>query len=109
MSEPMPPAELSRVKDTLSNSLAAAFETSANAAGSFANVFIYDLGLDYYARYVASVNAITTDQAVAMAKKYFVPGNLIIVAVGDRATIEPELRKLGFLVEVRDVDGRVVN
>lgn len=109
MNEAMPAAELSRVKDTLSRSLAAAFETGADAAGSFSNVYIYGLGLDYYSRYVASVNAVTTEQAVAMARKYFTVNNLVVVAVGDRGKIEPELRSLGLPVEIRDSDGRLVN
>ncbi len=109
MGEALPPAELSRVKDTLSRSLAAAFETSSDAAGSFSNVYTYGLGLDYYARYVASVDAVSSDQALAMARKYLGVGQMVVVAVGDRAKIEPELRTLGLPVEIRDVDGRVVN
>ena len=34
-----------------------AFETSRDAVGSFSNVFVYDLGLDYYTTYAASVNS----------------------------------------------------
>lgn len=109
MNEAMGSDELARVKDSLSRSLAAAFETSADAAGSFANVYTYDLGLDYYARYVASVNAVGSDQARDMARKYLGVGGLVIVAVGDRSRIEPELRGLGLPVEIRDADGRIVN
>jgi zinc protease len=109
MHETIPADELLRVKDTLSRSLAAAFETGADAAGSFSNIYIYDLGLDYYARYVASVNAVTSEQALGMARKYLPVDRLVVVAVGDRARIEPELRTLGLPVEIRDADGRVVN
>jgi len=109
MNEAIPPDELSRVKDTLSRSLAAAFETGADAAGSFSNVYVYDLGLDYYTRYVASVNAVTSEQALNMARKYLGISNLVVIAVGDREKIEPELRTLGLPLEIRDADGRVVN
>jgi hypothetical protein len=39
-----------------------AFETSGNAVGNFSNVFVYDLGLDYYAKYSAQVRAVTEAQ-----------------------------------------------
>ena len=106
MSEkPMSADELKLAKDALARSLPGAFETSANAAGSFSNVYVYDLGLDYFSQYPARVEAVTADQAQAMARKYLMPDKLIVVAVGDRAKIEPELRKLGLgTLEVRTAD-----
>ena len=70
---PLSEDELKKAKDSLSNSLPGAFESSANAVSNFSNVFIYDLGLDYYTRYAEQVNAVTADQALAAAKKYLVP------------------------------------
>ncbi|MGE0445030.1 MAG: M16 family metallopeptidase, partial [Vicinamibacterales bacterium] len=63
----MPAEELQRVKDALTYSLPGAFETSADAAASLANIYIYDLGLDYYSQYAESVNRVTADQALAVA------------------------------------------
>ena len=45
---PVAEDELKKAKDSMSNSLPGAFESSANAVSNFSNVFIYDLGLDYY-------------------------------------------------------------
>ena len=102
--------ELKRAKDSLANSLPGAFETSADAAASFSNVYIYDLGLDYYTHYAESVNAVTAEQALAAAKKYLVPDRLVVIAVGDRAKIEPELRKLNLgTVEIRDPEGKPIS
>ncbi|HET9192761.1 MAG TPA: pitrilysin family protein [Vicinamibacterales bacterium] len=104
---PMDQAELQRAKDSLANSLAGAFETSADAVANFSNVFIYDLGLDYYTKYAQDVNRVTTDQTLAVSKRYLVPGNMVVVAVGDRKVIEPELAKLNVgKVEIRDAEGR---
>jgi zinc protease len=103
----MPAAELQRVKDALTYSLPGAFETSADAAGSLANIYIYDLGLDYYTQYAESVNRVTADQALAVARKYLQPDRLIVIAVGDQKAIEPGLRELGLPVEIRDADGRL--
>src|SRR6186997_3434766 len=44
--KPVSEDELKKAKDSLSNSLPGAFESSANAVNNFSNVFIYDLGLD---------------------------------------------------------------
>ena len=105
---PMPAEELKRSKDALAYSLPGAFETSAGTVGNLANVFIFNLGLDYYATYAESVYAVSADQALAAAKHYLVPDRFVVVAIGDRAKIEPELKKLNLPIEIRDADGKVV-
>ena len=106
--KPVSEDELKKAKDSLSNSLPGAFESSANAVSNFSNVFIYDLGLDYYTRYAEQVNAVTAEQTLAAAKKYLVPNSMIVIAVGDKAKIEPQLKalKLGG-IETRDTEGRL--
>jgi zinc protease len=107
--KPLSDAELKNAKEGLAQSLPGAFETSSDAVGNFANVFVYNLGLDYYPHYGEQVAAVTNAQTLAMAKKYLVPSSMVVVAVGDRAKIEPELRKLNLApVEVRDLDGKAV-
>ena len=104
---PVSEEELKKAKDSMSNSLPGAFESSANAVSNFSNVFIYDLGLDYYTRYAEQVNAVTAEQTLAAARKYLVPGSMNIVAVGDKAKIEPQLKKLNLgAIETRDTEGR---
>jgi zinc protease len=108
--KPVQGEELANAKAALVNSLPGAFETSSNAVGNFSNIFIYDLPLDYYTHYAEQVNAVTSDQALAMVKKYLSPDRLIVVAVGDRSKIEPEIRKLNLgTVEVRDAEGRPIS
>jgi zinc protease len=107
---PVTAEELTRAKDGLANSLAGAFETSSNAVGNFSNVFIYDLGLDYYAKYAEQVRAVTSAQTLDVAKRYIVPSNMVVVAVGDRSKIETELKALELgPIELRDPEGRPVN
>jgi zinc protease len=106
--QPISEDELARAKDGLSDSLPGAFETSSNAVANFSNVFTYDLGLDYYAKYAAQVRAVTTEQVHDMVEKYIIPGRMLVVAAGDRKTIEPELQKLNLgPIEIRDREGRV--
>jgi zinc protease len=106
---PMKTEELARAKDARTQSLPAGFQTSQAAAASLAQLFIYDLGLDYYNHVAERVSAVTTEQTLEAAKKYLVPDRMVIVAVGDRAKIEPELRKLNVApVEVVTPDGKPV-
>jgi len=110
LAQPMTGEELQKSKDSLANSLPGAFETGLNIVNSFSNIFIYDLGLDYYTRYAQQVNAVTAEQALEVAKRYLMPGRLVVIAVGDRAAIEAELKKLNLgAMEIRDAEGRPVS
>jgi zinc protease len=100
------PEELTLSRDSLVRSLPADFETSSRAASTTANIYVYDLGLDYYAKLGGRLSAVTADQVKAIAQKYVVPDKMIVVAVGDRAKIGGPLQKLNLgAVEVRAADG----
>jgi zinc protease len=100
------PEELTLAKDSLIRSLPAQFETSSRVTSSTSNIFIYDLGLDYYAKLPDRLAAVNAESVRAVAQKYVVPENLIVVAVGDQGRIRGELQKLGLgKVEVRAPDG----
>jgi len=100
------PNELSLARDSLIRSLPADFETSASATATTANIFVYDLGLDYYSKLPERFSAITAANVRAAAQKYIAPDKMIVVAVGDRAKINSELQKLSLgAVETRNPDG----
>ena len=106
---PMKPEELSLAKDSQSRSLPGIFETNSGEAGALSELFIYNLARDYFSNLPGRLNAVTAEDAEAVAKKYLHPDQLILVCVGDRAKIEPELVKLDLgAVEIRDADGNVV-
>ena len=101
--------ELSLGKDSLVRSMPGRFETTAQAAASFANLFIYDLGLDYYSKYIERVGNIDAAAVQAAARKHLVPEKMLVVAVGDRQKIEADLAKLNLgAAELRDAEGNVV-
>jgi zinc protease len=84
------------------------FDTAAATAGAFGSLFLHNLPPDYYTNIPQRFSTVTKDDMVAMAKKYVVPEKLIVVAVGDRKIIEPELLKLNLgKIEIRDADGNV--
>ena len=101
--------ELTLGKDSLVRSMPGRFETTSQAAASFATLFVYDLGLDYYSKYIERVVGIDAAAAHAAARKHLQPERMLVVAVGDRQKIEAELKKLNLgAAEYRDVDGNVV-
>ena len=102
-------AELNEAKTASVQSLPGAFETNAAIAGSMSNIFLFDRPLDYYAKLPAKYAAVTVADVERVAKEDVHPGQLIIVAAGDRAKIEPQLKDAGLgPVEVRDIDGALV-
>jgi len=106
---PMKPEELSLAKDSQSRSLPGMFETNGGEAGALAEIFVYNLARDYFSKLPERLNAVTAEDAETVAKKYLHPDQLILVCVGDRAKIEPELLKLDLgAIEIRDADGNVV-
>ncbi len=105
----MTPEELNLAKDSQSRSLPGIFETSNGEAGALAEIFEYNLAHDYFSSLPERLNAVTAEDAQAVAGKYLHPDQLILVCVGDRAKIEPELLKLDLgSVEIRDADGNLV-
>jgi zinc protease len=105
---PMTAEELSLSKDYIARGLPGRFETGAEAAGSFAEIYVYDLPVDYFSTLPEKVSAVTAGQAQEAAKKYINPDKAIVLVVGDRAKVEPDLLKLDLKpVEVRDADGNV--
>ena len=105
----MTPEELSLAKDSQSRSLPGIFETSSGEAGALAEIYEYNLSPDYFSTLPRQLDAVTAADAQAVAKKYLHPDQMILVCVGDRAKIEPELLKLDLgAVEIRDADGNVV-
>ncbi len=108
-SNPPTEAELTEAKDARVQSLPGAFETTGAIAGSMASIFLYDRPLDYYATLPAKYRSVTAADVARVAKDDLHPGHLIIVAAGDRAKIEKQLKDADLgPVEVRDINGAVV-
>jgi zinc protease len=104
------PQEMALSKDSIARSLPGRFERGTEAAGSFADLFSYDLPLDYFSMLPGRINAVTIEQVQSVAQKYIHVDQMIVLAVGDRAKIEEEMKKLNLgKVETRDTDGKVVH
>jgi zinc protease len=73
MDTPMKPEELSLAKDSQSRSLPGIFETDSGEAGALSEIFEYNLARDYYSNLPGRLNAVTAENAEAVAKKYLHP------------------------------------
>jgi len=105
---PLPPAELAGARDSQVYSLPGQFETNSGIGASLAESYIFDLPADYWRTLPDRFRAVTAAQVQATAQKYLKPGQMKVIAVGDRAKIVPQLQKLGLgQPELRDADGQV--
>jgi zinc protease len=104
----LPAEELENARNAQVLSLPGHFDTIEGIGASLAGLFAYDLPLNYYNTLAAQFAAVTAEQVQAAARKYLVPEKMLVVAVGDRKKIEPQLRKLKLgVLEVRSADGSV--
>jgi zinc protease len=107
--KPSTPEELAAAKEASIRSLPGQFETTAAIAGAIQQIFVLNRPLDYYSKLPARYEAITPDDIARVARQYIHPDQLIVVAAGDRAKIEPGLKDAGIgPIEVRDLQGKLV-
>jgi predicted Zn-dependent peptidase len=102
---PVPAEELARAKNYIALSFPSDFETTRDLAGNAEQLIVYKLPDDYFAKYVANIQAVTAADVQRVAAKYIQPSKFAVVIVGDRKTIEPGVRALNLLpVRVMTVD-----
>lgn len=107
--KPSTAEELAAAKEASIRSLPGRFETTAATAGAIDDLFIYNRPLDYFRSLPAKYEAVTEADVARVAGQYLHPDQLVIVAAGDRAKIEPALKDAGLgPVEVRDISGKLV-
>jgi len=102
--------EMKLARQLLVGALPARFQTTGQTVDALTEVVTYDLGLDYYTNYARKILAVSKRQVQDSAKKYLDPGKMLVVAVGDRQKIEPEMKALGLgKVQVRDAEGKLIS
>jgi zinc protease len=103
--QPVPEKELEEVKRSIVASFALTLERPTELLDYAIALKIYNLPADYWDTYPAKIMGITAEQVQRVARKYIVPDDLQIVAVGDAAKLKPVLDKYG-TVEVFDSNGQ---
>ncbi len=82
VTEPVSAEELSDSQANFVGRLPLALESNAGVAGALLNLERYNLGLNYYRNYAEQINAITVDDILAAAQKYFDPDKLAVAVAG---------------------------
>jgi zinc protease len=103
----VPEKELADTKKALIAGFALSLENPNAILNNYVDRYIYKLPADYWDTYPARIEAITAADVQRVAKQYWAPEKLQIVAVGDQSKVEPALKKLG-TVQVFDAEGKPV-
>ena len=100
--------ELQSTKNYITGSFARAMESPETVARLALNTARYKLPKDYYANYLKNVNAVTPAQLQEAARKYILPGQAYIVAVGNKAEVADKLGRFAGSGEVAfyDAEGK---
>lgn len=108
-SNPPTEDELRMAKEARIQSIPGQFETTAATAEALTSIFLFDRPLDYYAKLPEKYASVTSSDVARVAKEDVHPDQLVIIAVGDRAKIEPGLKELNIApIEYSDPLGNIL-
>ncbi|MCU7495192.1 MAG: insulinase family protein [Ignavibacteria bacterium] len=101
--------ELKFAKSAQVRKFPALFETYGQIGRSLANMIIYCLPDDYFNTFLDNIKKVTLEEAYGAARDNIFPDELVILVVGDRESLSPQLEKLnlGKITEL-DRDGNVI-
>ncbi|MBW3591579.1 MAG: insulinase family protein, partial [Actinobacteria bacterium] len=106
---PITDEELEEAKESLVRVLPGQFMTNGSTASTLAHLYVMGLPLDYFDGLESRLEQVTVEQVRHVAETYLKPDRMKIIAVGDRAAIEPQLLQLGLgSIERRTADGEPI-
>jgi len=83
--------ELQLTKNYMSGNFARSLENPQTIAGFAIDIERYGLPKDYYKNYLKNLNSVTSDELLAVSKKYIKPNNMHLVVVGNAADVAKNL------------------
>jgi zinc protease len=89
---PATPDELLAARNSLTLSLPSRVQSIGGISNVVSRIVDNNLPRDWWAQYIAQVNATTPADVAAMSAKYMDPGHLVVVIVGDGAKISDAVR-----------------
>ncbi len=87
--------EVARARSYAALGFAAEFETTRQVARHIVDQVVYDLPDDFFEAFVPKALAVDAAALQAAARADIDTGSIVLVVVGDRATVEDPLRSLG--------------
>ena len=99
-------SELDEARRSILRSLPALFRTNRSTASTVAHLYALNLPQNYYRRLDGRLSSVTVDDLATVAGRYLQPEAAKVVAVGERAATEEQIRPLNLGAAVtRDADG----
>jgi len=105
--EKVPTTELDDAKHAIVSAFALSLEQPAQLLSYAIIRKLYDFPADYWDKYPEHIMAVTSDDVQRVAKKYYNPETMQIVAVGDASKIKSVMEKYG-PVNLFGTDGKPV-
>jgi zinc protease len=102
---PVPEPELADARNYVSGVFSLGLATQDGLLSQLSTVALNELPDDYLETYREKVRALTPDDLLSTARRYFDSANMQIVVVGDRTQIEPQAALFGEL-DVYDAHGK---
>ena len=102
------PEELAFTRNAIGQRDALSYETSFQKLGFLSRILTYDLDDDFVDRQNEILAAISADELNDLAARHLTLDDMIIVVVGDQATIQTELEGLGYEIVLLAADGTPV-
>lgn len=103
--KPMGAAELQRVRNAQLLSLPGLFDTNAAVVAGYGGNWSAGQPLTAITELPGRYSAVTAASALKAARDHLDPAQLIVVAVGDKAKVLPQLKAIGRNAEVRNPEG----
>src|SRR5581483_2402597 len=102
-------SEVALSKDFALRSLPGRFETAQSTSRLIGDLFVYNLPANYYRSLPAQYDSVAPEAVATAAQKEVHPNEMVILAIGDRQKIQPELEKLSIgPIELRDTLGNLL-
>ena len=106
---PVTDDELATAKDSLVQRLPGQFAAVGGVNGAITSLWMQGLPDTYYQEYGTKIAAVTRDDVIRVARQYIDLDHLVIVIVGDRASIEGPLKATGIApIVLTDIDGAII-
>ena len=98
------PEEIESARNYIEGQFPPTLESIASKATAYARLVFYNLGFDYYDKYMAGIRGVTPAAARDAAIKLIPESDYVLVVVGKAADIRAQLAKYGTWVEKKITD-----
>lgn len=95
--------EVDFAKSYLTKQFPSKFETYSQISKNISPLILYSLPIDYYKDYTAKIQSVELKDAILSANENIFPEDIIVLAVGDKNIIVPQISK-NFDIEIIELD-----